>query len=334
MQPKLISLFNHKGGVSKTTTAFNLSWALSLQGKSVLMVDCDPQCNLTGMVLDFQDKKDYEDFYKNNTNLYDAILPAFSDQSKPLESVAVTQVNPENSNLFILPGHLRLAETESQIAVAIKTSTALPVMKSLPGAICHLLRETAKNKNIDYVIIDQSPSVGALNQVVLMGSDYFIVPTFPDYFCGQAIDSLASVIPGWATEVQPFRNADINYPMSPNNPKFIGYISQRYRPRNNAPSRSFQGWIDKIATKISDNLIPALRTIDMVNEQSNYSLAQIRDFNSLIAKSQEYNCPVFNLTDGQIEQVGNVLEKSRANVEEFRTTFTALANQVIQVTGG
>ena len=46
-----IALFNHKGGVSKTTTTFNLGWMLAKKGKKVIIVDCDPQCNLTGMVL-------------------------------------------------------------------------------------------------------------------------------------------------------------------------------------------------------------------------------------------------------------------------------------------
>jgi cellulose biosynthesis protein BcsQ len=46
---KIINLFNHKGGVSKTTTVFNLSWMLATMGKRVIIADFDPQCNLTGM---------------------------------------------------------------------------------------------------------------------------------------------------------------------------------------------------------------------------------------------------------------------------------------------
>jgi cellulose biosynthesis protein BcsQ len=51
----VISFFNHKGGVSKTTTAFYLGWMLARKGKRVMLVDCDPQCNLTGMVLGLED---------------------------------------------------------------------------------------------------------------------------------------------------------------------------------------------------------------------------------------------------------------------------------------
>ena len=46
-----IALFNHKGGVSKTTTAFNLGWMLASKGKTVILADTDPQCNLTGVSL-------------------------------------------------------------------------------------------------------------------------------------------------------------------------------------------------------------------------------------------------------------------------------------------
>jgi cellulose biosynthesis protein BcsQ len=62
-----IALFNHKGGVSKTTTTFNLGWMLATKGKKVIIVDADPQCNLTAMVLEFSTKEDIEELYQKRT---------------------------------------------------------------------------------------------------------------------------------------------------------------------------------------------------------------------------------------------------------------------------
>lgn len=55
-----IALFNHKGGVSKTTTTFNLGWMLASKGKRVILVDTDPQCNLTGMALKTEESEEDE----------------------------------------------------------------------------------------------------------------------------------------------------------------------------------------------------------------------------------------------------------------------------------
>ena len=54
-----------------------------------------------------------------------------------------------------------------------------------------------------------SPSVGALNQCLLMSSDYFIIPTAPDFFCAQAIKSLSKVLPRWSREIAPFRDESL-----------------------------------------------------------------------------------------------------------------------------
>ena len=62
-----VALFNHKGGVSKTTTSFNLGWMLAEQGHRVVLVDADPQCNLSGLVMGFRGESDFENFYTTET---------------------------------------------------------------------------------------------------------------------------------------------------------------------------------------------------------------------------------------------------------------------------
>ena len=231
-----ISLFNHKGGVSKTTTAFNMGWMIASKGKRSHLVDCDPQCNLTGMTLSLKDAADLETLYKmpGVHNIRDALAPAF--ESRPSLIVAADcQVISGQPNLLLLPGHIGLAEYEVTLGIAQELSGSLPTLQNLPGAISYLLEETAKKYSADYLIIDMSPSLGPLNQNLLMTSDYFLVPMAPDYFSIMATDSLASILPKWRAwsqkaQQQPvLQNAIYPYPIK--HPKFLGTIVQKYRLR-------------------------------------------------------------------------------------------------------
>jgi cellulose biosynthesis protein BcsQ len=339
----IISLFNHKGGVSKTTTTFNLGWALADQGKRVLIVDGDPQCNLTGTVLGFDGGDDFTDFYAKNLNgnINECLEPIFNGSASPIHSATITKTI--HGNLFLLAGNIELAENETQIAVALSTSTAIPALQNIPGSLCALLRMTAEHNNIDVVIVDMSPSIGALNECLLTGSDYFIVPTSPDYYCNQAISSLSRVLPRWNSEIVKFRDPSLLYPFPSAPPKFCGIISQRYRPRSGSPASSFQHWIDQIKTSVLKNLIPVLESNKMTVSveqfiaakpgDNAYNLINISDFNSLIAQSQKHNTPVFALSDEQIEQAGVILQKMKSSRDDFKKSFASLARSICVLTG-
>lgn len=335
---RIMSLFNHKGGVSKTTTAFNLGWMLAEKGHKTLIVDADPQCNLTALVLDYNDVEDIEDFYSENPGC------DISTGLEPVMSGRLTRLKPgqpiqtANEHLYIYCGNLALSEIETQVSVALTTSAAIPAIRNIPGSAGELLRLTAVEHGYDYVIIDMSPSVGALNECLLMSSDFFIVPTSPDFFCAQAIRSLANVIPRWNAEVQPFRDANIDYPLPPVPPKFLGFISQRYRPRSGVPAKSFQRWIDVIRDTVNAQLIPALSPLNMtvsleefkknVSNDEPYNLSNVADFNSLIAQSQKHNVPIFALTDDQLEQGGVILKNMKISRDSFRSVFSTLAKEI------
>ena len=339
---KILSLFNHKGGVSKTTTAFNLGWMLAEQGHKTLIVDADPQCNLTALVLDYNAVEDIEEFYSANPgcDISTGLEPVMSGRLTGLTAGHPAQT--ENGNLYIYCGNLALSEIETQVSVALTTSAAIPAIRNIPGSAGALLRLTAEEYNFDYVIIDMSPSVGALNECLLMSSDYFIVPTSPDFFCAQAIKSLANVVPRWNAEVQPFREARIDYPILSTPPKFLGFISQRYRPRSGVPAKSFQRWIDVIRNTVNEQLIPTLEPLNMtvgledfrshVSGDEPYNLSNVADFNSLIAQSQKHNVPIFALTEEQIEQGGVILENMKISRDNFRKVFSVLATEVHALT--
>lgn len=336
-------MFNHKGGVSKTTTTFNLGWMLAEKGFKTLIVDADPQCNLTSLVLDYNDiEEDIDDFYAHHPNCN------FASLLEPAMSGSITRIQPgnpiqtTNPNLHILCGNLKLSEFESQISVALTTSQAIPAIRNIPGSINEAIRSTGTFNEFDYVIIDMSPSVGALNQCLLMSSDYFIVPTSPDFFCTQAIKSLSNVMPRWNIDIAPFRTVAADYRFPENPPKFLGFISQRYRPRGGAPAKSFQRWIDVIKESVVTDLVPALEPLGMtipfdvfnrcISGDEPYNLANVADFNSLIAQSQKHNVPIFALEDSQIEQSGVILANMKESRDGFRQVFDTLATEVHELT--
>jgi cellulose biosynthesis protein BcsQ len=339
---KLISLFNHKGGVSKTTTTFNLGWSLAEQGHKTLIVDADPQCNLTALVLGYNSVEDIEDFYAANPgcDLSAGLQPVMSGRLTGLQPG--NPVQTANDNLFIYCGNLALSEIETQVSVALTTSAAIPAIRNLPGSIGELLRITGAEHGFEYILIDMSPSVGALNECLLMSSDYFIVPTSPDFFCAQAIRSLSSVVPRWNADVAPFRDGEVDYRLPDNPPKFLGFISQRYRPRSGAPAKSFQRWIDVIKKTVSEKLIPALEPIGMAISDEDFvtysetdepfNLANVADFNSLIAQSQKFNVPIFALSDAQLEQGGVILDNMKESRDNFRAVFEQMASELHEMT--
>ncbi|KAA2236430.1 ParA family protein [Salinarimonas soli] len=344
----VVSLFNHKGGVSKTTTAFNLGWMLARKGQRVMLVDCDPQCNLTGMVLGFERVEDADTVLAplggKPRNIRDGLAPAFESRPSLIQAVQCVTV-PGNDNLFLLPGHIGLAEYEVTLGIAQELSGSVMTLRNLPGSLRYLIDKTAGENGIDIVLIDMSPSLGAVNQNLLTTSDYFIVPMHPDYFSMMAIESLSSVLPKWRAWSEAAKSLPIlkqaEYPFPEISPKFMGYVVQKYRPRGNSvPSQAFQQWIDQIENGVRDRLIPALEKAGMMLDEGTYAAAgfnpsepmlQMSDFNSLIARSQEHQVPVFELTDAQIEQVGVVLGTTKESMERFKTLFANAADRVISI---
>lgn len=342
---KRIALFNHKGGVSKTTTTFNLGWRLAQAGRRVILVDADPQCNLTELVLGYKGPSELETFYASEAkrNLKSGLSSAFESKPIPIKAVDCVPIKDQDG-LFLLPGHIALSEYEVTLGIAQELSGSIQTLQNLPGSISELLTKTASTIGADYMLIDMNPSLSAFNQNLLMTSDYFIVPTTPDYYSVMAIDSLTRVIPSWYSWSQRAKEHPVlqqaTYPFPHITPKFLGTIIQNYRPRRGRPTAGFQQWIDEINDKVTNLLVPALNRIGMMLSEEQYisaglhqyCLETIPDFSSLIARSQEAQTPIFDLTDEQLQQSGTVLAQTKKSQKRFRKVFSKIAKEVVTLT--
>lgn len=342
---KVICLFNHKGGVSKTTTAFNLGWMLASKGQRVLLADFDPQCNLTGMVMGFKGVDDLDGFYSVNpaNNVKDALAPAFESQPRQIEGAGCVEIGGV-SNLYLLPGHIALSEYETTLGIAQELSGSLLPLRNLPGSLRFMLDATAAKYNIDIVLVDMSPSLGALNQNLLTTSDYFIVPLHPDYFSSMALSSLARALPRWqawantAHSIDVLSNAD--YPFAKPHASFIGAVVQKYRPRNGSASAAFQKWIDQLSEGLKTTLLPALEKVGMVDQKRfierigqdpSKPLMEVADFNSLIAFSQEHQVPVYALQQKHSDQSGAVWDRTERSMKLFEQAFSECADKLLKL---
>jgi len=343
---KVVSLFNHKGGVSKTTTAFNLGWMMARMGSKVLLADFDPQCNLTGMVMGFEGIDDLETTYVENppNNVRDALAPAFEAKPKQIEAADCVAVKG-NPNLFLLRGHIGLSEYETTLGVAQELSGSLLPLRNLPGSLRFMLDETAKKMGADYVLVDMSPSLGPLNQNLFTTSDYFLVPLHPDYFSSMALSSLARTLPRWKSWADTAYKMDVlnkaDYPFPDPQVQFIGSIVQKYRPRLGKASKAFQSWIDQLELGLQNKLVPALQGAGMLDPSAFKTrvgiepwkaIMEVADFNSLIALSQDFQVPVYALTAAQIDQQGAVWAQTKQSMDTFEAAFQLCAERVFALT--
>lgn len=341
METKILLLFNHKGGVSKTTTTFNIAWKLTQKNKKVLIIDGDPQCNLTGLFLGDAFDNYYEDDCTSSYNIKDAVSMAFLGKPKPIEAINCV-IHRKNSNLFLIPGHMDLSEYESSLSLALNSNNAILTLQNLPGSFYELIRLCSEKYDIDYVFIDMNPGLSAINQTFFMYTDAFIIPTNPDPFSVMALKTLKTVLPRWKKWSIDGRQLfkDSAYPLPNSEMKFIGEIIQRFNLRNQRAAKPYTGKISEIKTYIETDLVPELHKYNMAFDIalpirkeiiSDRCLGEIAEFGSLLQKANEAMVPVFALTKEDMGAAGNVYDSMESKRKLFDLEFEKIANVITEL---
>jgi hypothetical protein len=286
-RPKVISLFNNKGGVGKTTFLYHLAYRLAAKGKTVLMVDCDSQCNLTAYSLqDAAIAKSWED--KGNS-----IYRAIEQVVRTIGDIRDRAPSKIEDSLFIIPGDLLLSDFEDLLGDTWNAAKGGSESALRPqSAIYRVIRASADKIKADIVLVDLGPNLGALNRAVLGGSDYIIVP-----ISGSV--NLGNKLVRWRKEWDQCNGSwggPIEIPQG--QPKFLGYVTQHHNIRNNAAGMT-QGWQifgNRVRSAIKDNIIDKLNPLQQVYAapHHNFDLGMIPNLHSLIPYSLEARKPVFN----------------------------------------
>jgi cellulose biosynthesis protein BcsQ len=319
---KIVSVFNNKGGVGKSTLAFHLGYALNELGKKTLMIDLDPQCNLTICGIDTEklheiwlEEDEYvDDFEKFQANKELLQKPrSIHFLLKPTEDgLSDFDVIPPpvelDDNLHLIPGRLSIHKYENKIAerwsgayqsdnLAIRTITKI-------REICNLY--TAKY-NYDVIIIDTSPSLGILNKTIISTVDCFFVPAQPDMFSLYGIRNIGNSLNIWQKEFETIYNlisTDKRKKFPEKFVQFIGYTiynAKKYAGGNNEYdlAQAHYSYVQKIPDVIKSHITENNRTSLTDNEIENPigGNAVIHTHNTFPSVAQSLNCPMWRVPD-------------------------------------
>lgn len=282
-------IFNHKGGVGKTTLTVNIAAALADAGKKVLLVDSDPQCNLSSYLVeatvldDLLDRSDSE----TGQTLWSALKPIVEATGDVKQIEAVER----SANVFLLYGDLRLADFEQELG-QMWTEALQRKPKGYRGttALSYLVNEISATHDIDFVFYDCGPNIGPLNRVILLDCDHFIVPAALDEFSVRALKTLGFSLETWIQTWSTILDlAPDGIYLLPGKPKFLGYVAQRFRVYAGRISSGQADYSPKFERHIYSDVVSVLRKIDpsLASESMRENLlGQVRDFSSLAAQSQ------------------------------------------------
>jgi cellulose biosynthesis protein BcsQ len=296
--PKTISIFNNKGGVGKTTYMYHIAHMLCRRNLTVLMVDCDSQCNLTSYSMtDAEVKRAWR---HTGNSIFQAIDPVYRTIGD-INKRSPSRINTAG-NLYLVPGDLRLSNFEDLLGDTWSSARGgnEPALRA-QSAIHRYMQFAAEKCKADLVLIDLGPNLGALNRSVLASSDYFITPVAPDLFSIQGTENLGNKLVAWRKEWDQCNAAwageDLSIPSG--RPNYLGYVVQMHNMRTTSEEGMTAGWgiygkqlESAIETNIVAKLTPYKQVIEWDDES--YKLGQIPNLHSLIPYSLEAKKPVFD----------------------------------------
>jgi len=284
--------------VGKTTLTYNIAAALAEKGKRVLLVDSDPQCNLTAYLIDNVVLDDLLDSSDSDTGgtLWSGVKPLIDASGRPKSIEAIEQF----AKLWLLPGDIRLSDFEEELTgywnecFQRKTRGFVGTM-----ALSEIVNHACAKYKIHFVFYDSGPNIGPLNRIILLDCDYFIVPAAYDLFSIRALKTLGRTLFAWTTSWKTVLDlAPKETYLLPGRPKFMGYIPQNFKVYRGSVASTPGKYAGQLDRGIATDIVNYLKPIGLVASTGVHKLAEVKDFASLVTASQQEGKPLWSVSAG------------------------------------
>jgi cellulose biosynthesis protein BcsQ len=306
MSVPVLSFFNDKAGVGKTSLVFHLAWMFSELGRQVVTIDLDPQANLTSAFLPedvLEQLWDSPDVLRAGRTIYGCIQP-LTNKAGDIRAPETQTINPR---LHLIPGDLALAGLEDPLSGAWADAMGsnqdmLTRPFRLLTAFWQVAQVAASHHQAELILADIGPNLGAINRSALIGSDHVVIPLAADMFSLRGLRNLGTTLTnwraGWRERLAHWENPDFELPRG--RMQAEGYILMQHLERLSRPVKS-RAWVDRIPITYRESVLGTTLSPEGQADDGN-CLARLKHYRSLLPMAQEVRKPMFQLSsaDGAI----------------------------------
>lgn len=346
-----ISIFNNKGGVGKTTTIWNLAVSLANENKNVLLIDFDPQCNLSIAALgdeEFSELLNVTNQYPFGQTIKDYALQYIQRNQAGTVHTHQLKRQPDNGVCHLIAGDFWLNNFSDTLNVGTDVVSGSGLYRFM---LPHLITEQAQIDNkieYDYVLIDLPPSFNTLVRSALYCSDYYLVPCTADLFSAYCVGLIGEMLPlfveDWEQGKKRFLHNDPSDQLvkTKGTPKFGGWLFNGFDTRRTNGIKAEVGadaaHLTEISKAIRDKMIPSLGKITTYSAVPNFiqvdPVAKVEDLNVMAPDSIYQSIPIKYLSDvrptNELRKRGAWASNQIDLMLEMNTVYDSLAKYIIQ----
>lgn len=357
---KMISVFHNKGGVGKTTLLYHVACALAEKGEKVLLIDLDPQSNLTLYGLDeervqeiwFNEERYINEGFPDGINTLnsepdnDLLKSARSIHFllKPVESGVDDYVKlppPCNlsENLYLIPGSITLSQFETVLAdrwsnpidgdvLSIRTMTQFRTISKRYSA----------EFGFDFVLVDVSPSLGLLNRAIVTTCDSFFMPVTPDLFSMYGIRNIGQSLNKWedsSIQIENIKRSSLRALYPEECVKFMGYTIYKAQVRNDQ-ELGMVGAHRNYALRMPEEIahwIPKLYVAEKNKGRIKESIGQSSVWfthNTYPTLAQKYKCPIWTVPSKTLDTAdANTVRINKQRMLKTREDYSTFADDFL-----